>query len=158
MAPTRPPKLRQNPIFDTPWEGYILRCWWIFDANMEPKLLPNCAKFRYESQKVIFYLEQQSLMDFDDFKSILPPKREPKINKKWFQNGNRFRRPLESGFYEMLMNFGSQNGIQNLLKRYLKTGPKRDTQRMPSWRPKNPRDPLSPGAVADTQGPLLRIP
>ena len=97
---------------------------------MEPKWLPTCAKFRYESQKVIFYLEQQSLMDFDDFKGILPPKREPKLDKKWFQNGNRFKRPLESGFYEILMNFGTQNGTPNLLKRYLKTGPKKDAQRM----------------------------
>ena len=35
--------------------------------------------------------------------------------------------------HAMLVDLGSQNGIQNLLKSYLKTDPKKDTQRMPSW-------------------------
>ena len=50
-------------MFDIPWEGYILRCWWIFDAKMELKLLPNGVKFRYGSANTDFYELIVSLPD-----------------------------------------------------------------------------------------------
>ena len=43
--------IKIGPIFDTPWKGYILRSWWIFDAKIEPKWLPNFDKFRYQLPK-----------------------------------------------------------------------------------------------------------
>ena len=60
MAQTRPPKRGQNPIkndikigpiFDTPWKGYILRSWWIWDTKMGTNGLPTFVKFRYQLPK-----------------------------------------------------------------------------------------------------------
>ena len=42
-------------MFDTPWEGYLLRCWCIVDAKMEPTLLPNGVNFRYGSADTDVY-------------------------------------------------------------------------------------------------------
>ena len=72
---------------------------------------------------------------------------DPKSIKNRSQNEvGQGRRP-GIDFHAMLVNFGSQNGAQNLLKSYLKTGPKKDTQRMPSWRLKDPREALEPTPV-----------
>ena len=54
-------------FFDTPWEGYILRCWWIFGANMELKWLPNEVKFRYGLANIDFVEFGGSFKDFIDF-------------------------------------------------------------------------------------------
>ena len=76
MAPTRPPKLSKNPLkiciqigqfFDIPWEGYILRYWWIFDANMELKWLPNGVNFRYGLPNTDLVEFADTLKDFIDF-------------------------------------------------------------------------------------------
>ena len=76
MAPTRLPKSSQNPIktcikigqiFDTPWEGYILRCRWIFGANIELTWLPNGIKFRYELANIDFVEFDNCLEDWLDF-------------------------------------------------------------------------------------------
>ena len=59
-------------------------------------------------------------MNFNDFEGILPPKWEPKrvsnLSRNWIRKG----RPLESDFYDIIMDFGSQNGTQNLLKKHPK--------------------------------------
>ena len=47
--------IKLGPIFDTPWEGYILRYCWIFDAKMELKWFPNGVKFRYGLANTDFY-------------------------------------------------------------------------------------------------------
>ena len=61
-------------------------------------------------------------MNFKEFEGILPlkwdPKRVPKLSRNWIRKG----RPLESDFYDIIMDFGSQNGTQNLLKKHPKKG------------------------------------
>ena len=72
-------------------------------------------------------------MDFDDFECILFQKWDTNGSQNPFRNWIRKGMPLENDFYDIVVDFGPQNGTQNLLKSYLKTDPKKDTQRMPSW-------------------------
>ena len=43
--------IKIGPIFDTPWKGYILRSWWIWDTKMGTNGLPTFVKFRYQLPK-----------------------------------------------------------------------------------------------------------
>ena len=72
---------------------------------------------------------------------------DPKSIKNLSQNEVRQGRHPGIDLHVMLVNFGFQSGTPNLLKSYLKTDPKKDTQRMPSWRLKNPREALEPTPV-----------
>ena len=63
-------------------------------------------------------------MDFDDFECILFQKRDTNGSQNQSRNWIRKGMPLESDFYDIMVDFGPQNGVQNLLKNYLKTDPK----------------------------------
>ena len=111
-------------------------------------------------------------MDFDDFECILFQKWDTNGSQNPFRNWIRKGMPLESDFYDIMVDFGSQNGTQNLLKSYLKTDPKKGLQKNGLWRRlgaswgrlgalKSMGSAASAcvrGAVAESQGPLLRIP
>ena len=63
-------------------------------------------------------------MDFDDFECILFQKRDTNGSQNQSRNWIRKGMPLESDFYEIMVDSGPQKGVQNLLKSYLKTDPK----------------------------------
>ena len=63
-------------------------------------------------------------MDFDDFECILFQKRDTNGSQNQSRNWIRKGMPLESDFYDIMVDFAPQNGVQNLLKSYLKTDPK----------------------------------
>ena len=70
--PRQSQKSKKNDIkiellFDTPWENYILRYCWIFNAKMVPNLLPNNIKFRYGLANTDFIEFCDSFNDFIDF-------------------------------------------------------------------------------------------
>ena len=73
-------------------------------------------------------------MDFDDFECILFQKRDTNGSQNQSRNWIRKGMPLESDFYDIMVDFGSQNGAQNHLKSYLKTGPKKGLQKNGLWR------------------------
>ena len=64
-------------------------------------------------------------MDFDDFECILIQKWDTNGSQNQSRNWIRKGMPLESDFYDIMVDFGPQNGVQNLLKSYLKTSPKK---------------------------------
>ena len=55
-------------------------------------------------------------MDFDDFECILFQKWDPNGSQNPSRNWIRKGMPLESDFYDIMVDFGPQNGVQNLLK------------------------------------------
>ena len=63
-------------------------------------------------------------MDFDDFECILFQKWDTNGSQNPSRNWIRKGMPLESDVYDIVVDFGPQNGTQNLLKSYLKTDPK----------------------------------
>ena len=73
-------------------------------------------------------------MDFDDFECILFQKWDTNGSQNPSRNWIRKGMPLESDFYDIMVDFGPQNGTQNLLKSYLKTGPKKGLQKNGLWR------------------------
>ena len=101
---------------------------------MEPKLLPNVDKFRYQLPKGHFLFGTVIPNGFWWFLRYIASKmraqRNPNPSRNWIRNG----RPLESDFYDIMMDFGPQNGTPNLLKSYLKTGPKKGLQKNGLWR------------------------
>ena len=68
-------------------------------------------------------------MDFDDFECILFQKWDTNGSQNPSRNWIRKGMPLESDFYHIMVDFGPQNGFQNLLKSYLKTGSKNGLQK-----------------------------
>ena len=70
-------------------------------------------------------------MDFDDFECILFQKWDTNGSQNPSRNWIRKGMPLESDFYDIVVDFAPQNGTQHLLKSYLKTGQKKGTQRIP---------------------------
>ena len=73
-------------------------------------------------------------MDFDDFECILFQKWDTNGSQNPSRNWIRKGMPLESDFYDIMVDFGPQNGAQNLLKSYLKTDPKKGLQKNGLWR------------------------
>ena len=63
-------------------------------------------------------------MDFDDFECILFQKWDTNGSQNLSRNWIRKGMPLESDFYDIVVDLGPQNETQNLLKSYLKTDPK----------------------------------
>ena len=73
-------------------------------------------------------------MDFDDFDCILFQKRVTNGSQNQSRNWIRKGMPLESDFYDIVVDFAPQNGTQNLLNSYLKTDSKKGLQKNGLWR------------------------
>ena len=73
-------------------------------------------------------------MDFDDFECILFPKWDTNGSQNPSRNWIRKGMPLESDFYDIVVDFAPQNGIQNLLKKLSKNGSKKGVPKNGLWR------------------------